>query len=64
LIDDIQRYIPKDPQPYILAVRSKSGLTREFFVMFTEFEIEGEAEEPYVDVFRFIPTCIALAKRA
>src|SRR5699024_12756458 len=30
--------------------RSKSGLTREFFVLFTEFKIDGDAEEPYVDV--------------
>ncbi|WP_154815031.1 replication initiation protein, partial [Lactiplantibacillus plantarum] len=28
----------------------KSGLTREFFVLFTEFKIDGDAEEPYVDV--------------
>lgn len=28
--------------------RSKDGLTREMFVMFTDFEIHGESEEPYV----------------
>lgn len=28
--------------------RSKDGLTREMFVMFTDFEIHGEAEDPYV----------------
>ncbi|MFT8666926.1 MAG: replication initiation protein [Liquorilactobacillus ghanensis] len=30
--------------------RSKDGLDREMFVMFTEFEIKGNAEEPYVDI--------------
>lgn len=30
--------------------RSESGLTREFFVMFTKFKINGDAEEPYVDI--------------
>lgn len=30
--------------------RSQSGLTREFFVMFTKFKINGDAEEPYVDI--------------
>lgn len=28
--------------------RSKDGLTREMFVMFTDFEIHGEADDPYV----------------
>ena len=48
-IDDIENTYQK-----ILSLRfgrrSKSGLNREFFVMFTEFEIKGEAEEPYVDI--------------
>ncbi|WP_062325844.1 replication initiation protein [Holzapfeliella floricola] len=30
--------------------RSQTGLTREFFVMFTDFKISGETKEPYVDV--------------
>lgn len=30
--------------------RSESGLTREFFVMFTKFKINGDADEPYVDI--------------
>ena len=30
--------------------RSKTGLTVEKFVMFTRFKIDGDAEEPYVDV--------------
>lgn len=30
--------------------RSKSGLSIEMFVMFTEFKIDGDAEEPYVDI--------------
>lgn len=30
--------------------RSKSGLSIEMFVMFTEFKINGDAEEPYVDI--------------
>lgn len=30
--------------------RSKSGLNREFFSMFIRFKIQGEAEEPYVEV--------------
>ncbi|MFQ4160085.1 replication initiation protein [Pediococcus pentosaceus] len=48
-IDDIENTYQK-----ILSLRfgrrSKSGLNREFFVMFTEFEIKGEADEPYVDI--------------
>jgi len=30
--------------------RSKSGLSIEMFVMFTEFKIDGESDEPYVDI--------------
>lgn len=30
--------------------RSKDGLHRDFFVMFTEFEINGHANQPYVDI--------------
>ncbi|HHJ3393833.1 TPA: replication initiation protein [Enterococcus faecium 1,230,933] len=30
--------------------RSKSGLSVEMFVMFTEFKIDGDADEPYVDI--------------
>lgn len=30
--------------------RSQSGLTVEMFVMFTKFKIDGDAEEPYVDI--------------
>ena len=30
--------------------RSESGLTREFFVMFTKFKINGDIENPYVDI--------------
>jgi len=30
--------------------RSKSGLNYSMFVMFTEFEIVGESDEPYVDI--------------
>ncbi|MBC9708935.1 MAG: replication initiation protein [Enterococcus sp.] len=30
--------------------RSKSGLSIEMFVMFTEFKINGDVEEPYVDI--------------
>ncbi|NSV82975.1 replication initiation protein [Enterococcus faecalis] len=30
--------------------RSQSGLTREFFVMFTKFKINGDTDEPYVDI--------------
>ena len=48
-IDDIENTYQK-----ILSLRfgrrSKNGLDREMFVMFTEFEIKGNAEEPYVDV--------------
>ena len=30
--------------------RSQSGLSIEMFVMFTEFKIDGDAKEPYVDI--------------
>mgnify|MGYP000746918817 CR=1 FL=1 len=30
--------------------RSKTGLTRERFVLFNKFKIDGDAEEPYVDI--------------
>ncbi len=33
--------------------RSASGLNRSLFVMFTQFEIVGESEEPYVDIQLF-----------
>lgn len=48
-IDDLQ-----DTYEKILALRfgsrSESGLNRSMFVMFTEFEIVGEADKPYVDI--------------
>ena len=48
-IDDIESTYQK-----ILGLRfgrrSKDGLNREFFVMFTEFEINGHADDPYVDI--------------
>lgn len=48
-IDDLEQTYKK-----ILSLRfgrrSESGLTREFFVMFTEFKINGEADIPYVDI--------------
>ena len=48
-IDDLEQTYKK-----ILSLRSdrrsESGLTREFFVMFTEFKINGDVEEPYVDI--------------
>ncbi|MCH5465841.1 replication initiation protein, partial [Levilactobacillus tujiorum] len=47
--DDIQRTYEKMMGLHFCR-RSKSGLNREFFVMFTEFEIKGEAEIPYVDI--------------
>ncbi|MGM0106846.1 hypothetical protein IGK79_002767 [Enterococcus sp. AZ189] len=44
-IDDLEQTYKK-----ILSLRfgrrSESGLTREFFVMFTEFKINGDVEEP------------------
>ncbi|MFD1417809.1 replication initiation protein [Companilactobacillus keshanensis] len=39
--------------------RSKDGLHREFFVMFTEFEINGHADDPYVDI-KIYPKAIKL----
>ena len=39
--------------------RSKDGLHREFFVMFTEFEINGHADGPYVDI-KIYPKAIKL----
>ena len=47
--DDIQRTYEKMMGLHF-GRRSKSGLTREFFVLFTEFKIDGDAKEPYVDV--------------
>ncbi|MBO1103569.1 replication initiation protein [Enterococcus hirae] len=48
-IDDLEHTYKK-----ILSLRfgrrSESGLTREFFVMFTEFKINGDVENPYVDI--------------
>jgi plasmid replication initiation protein len=48
-IDDIQSTYEKLMGLHF-GSRSKSGLTREFFVMFTRFKIDGDAPEPYVDV--------------
>lgn len=48
-IDDLQNTYEK-----ILSLRfgsrSESGLNRSMFVMFTEFEIVGDVDEPYVDI--------------
>jgi len=48
-IDDLQTTYEK-----LMGLRfghkSKSGLTREFFVMFTRFKIDGDAKDPYVEV--------------
>lgn len=48
-IDDLEHTYKK-----ILSLRfgrrSESGLTREFFVMFTKFKINGDSENPYVDI--------------
>ncbi|EKE4889043.1 replication initiation protein [Enterococcus faecalis] len=48
-IDDLQ-----DTYEKILSLRfgsrSESGLNRSMFVMFTEFEIVGDVDEPYVDI--------------
>lgn len=48
-IDDLEQTYKK-----ILSLkfgrRSESGLTREFFVMFTKFKINGDIENPYVDI--------------
>lgn len=48
-IDDIQATYEKLMSLHF-GSRSKSGLTREFFVMFTRFKIDGDATEPYVEV--------------
>ena len=57
-IDDIESTYQK-----ILGLRfgrrSKDGLHREFFVMFTEFEINGQADNPYVDI-KIYPKAIKL----
>ncbi|WP_436702938.1 replication initiation protein [Lactiplantibacillus plantarum] len=57
-IDDIESTYQK-----ILGLRfgrrSKDGLHREFFVMFTEFEINGHASDPYVDI-KIYPKAIKL----
>lgn len=57
-IDDIESTYQK-----ILGLRfgrrSKDGLHREFFVMFTEFEINGHADDPYVDI-KIYPKAIKL----
>lgn len=57
-IDDIESTYQK-----ILGLRfgrrSKDGLHREFFVMFTEFEINGHADVPYVDI-KIYPKTIKL----
>lgn len=48
-IDDLQ-----DTYEKILSLRfgsrSESGLNRSMFVMFTEFEIVGDVDEPYIDI--------------
>lgn len=48
-IDDIQSTYEKLMRLHF-GRRSKNGLTREFFVMFTDFKIEGNVPTPYVDV--------------
>ena len=57
-IDDIESTYQK-----ILGLRfgrrSKDGLNREFFVMFTEFEINFHADDPYVDI-KIYPKAIKL----
>ncbi|MDO7803292.1 replication initiation protein [Pediococcus acidilactici] len=57
-IDDIESTYQK-----ILGLRfgrrSKDGLHREFFVMFTEFEINGRTNNPYVDI-KIYPKAIKL----
>ena len=57
-IDDIESTYQK-----ILGLRfgrrNKDGLHREFFGMFTEFEINGHADDPYVDI-KIYPKAIKL----
>jgi plasmid replication initiation protein len=48
-IDDIQSTYEKLMSLHF-GRRSKSGLRREMFVMFTSFDINGDIEEPYVDI--------------
>jgi len=48
-IDDIQRTY-EHLMTLHFGSRSKSGLSREMFVMFTKFKINGDVENPYVDV--------------
>lgn len=48
-IDDIQRTY-EHLMSLHFGSRSKSGLNREMFIMFGEFKIVGEADEPYVDI--------------
>lgn len=48
-IDDIQSTYEKLMQLHF-GNRSANGLTREFFVMFTRFKIEGNVDEPFVEV--------------
>lgn len=48
-IDDIQRTY-EHLMSLHFGSRSKSGLNREMFIMFGEFNIVGEATEPYVDI--------------
>ena len=47
--DDIQRTYEKLMGLHF-GRRSKSGLNRELFVMFTKFRIVGETESPYIDI--------------
>ncbi len=47
--DDIQRTYEKLMGLHF-GRRSKSGLNREMFVMFTKFRIVGEADSPYIDI--------------
>lgn len=48
-IDDIQRTY-EHLMSLHFGSRSKSGLHRKMFVMFTKFDINGDVDEPYVDV--------------
>ena len=58
-IDDIESTYQKILGLLRFGRRSKDGLHREFFVMFTEFEINGHADDPYVDI-KIYPKAIKL----
>jgi len=47
--DDIQKTYEK-MMSLRFGRRSNSGLTREFFVLFSEFKIDGDTDDPYVEV--------------